>query len=262
MRAVPLLLLVACGDNIHPGQPQTVDAQQLADAKAQTIDAPIDSNCSDQVAAVKPMNPGSDASDYPAAGWWTDDTRANGMVALDDAHGVPASFGCHAARFITGAATGTPLQDKAQLLSFALAGTALSTINNISYWAYRASTSTGGPAIDLALNVMITGASVPGNYASLTYEPYNQAAGQNAIVDDTWQQWNATATTAGDGLWWTTKIANPNPGSQAKPIPWATFQAMYPDALVHGYGFNVGSNNPNMDLSGDGLVFGTTTTDF
>jgi len=184
------------------------------------------------------------------------------MVVIDDSIAPPAAFGCTSARLVTGASTASPSQDKAQLISYALAGTALSTIDTISYWAYRDAASTGGPAVDLALNVSITGTSVPGSYASLTYEPYVQSTGNAGIVVGTWQQWNATATTNGDGRWWTSKIANPEPGSQASPIPWAAFQAKYPDAKVVGYGFNVGSFNPGMTLAGDGLVFGTTTTDF
>ncbi|HEY4060022.1 MAG TPA: hypothetical protein VGM39_25580 [Kofleriaceae bacterium] len=257
------LLLVGCGDNIIPES--SFDANQRdsalsVDAEPDSLTPP--SSCTDSVTAIKPGNPGADPTSYPADGWWSDDTRTNGMVAIDDTIEPPSAFGCTSARFVTGATTASPSQDKAQLISYAKAGVALSTITNIKYWAYRDHTSTGGPAVALALNVFITGASVPGNYASLTYEPYQQAAGQAAIVDDTWQQWNATSTTVGEGTWWTTKIANPAPGSQALPIAWADFQAKYPDAKVLGYGFNLGSFNPNMIVAGDGLEFGTTITDF
>jgi hypothetical protein len=269
MRAVLLAclgLVGACGDNLHP----TADAPPVGTMPDQLPDAALDAApdaaldapaCSDTV-TVMAGNPGPDASDYPAAGWWSDDTRANGAVTVDATLGSPAGFGCRSAHFVTGDMTASPSQDKAQLVTFALAGTALSTISTISFYAYRSSLSTGGPAIDLSLNVSITGASVPTGFATLTYEPYNQSGGQDAIVSDTWQQWNATATSLGDGVWWTNKIANPAPGSQASPQPWAAFQALYPDAAVLGYGFDVGSNNPDMIIGGDGLVFGSTTTDF
>jgi len=124
--------------------------------------------------------------------------------------GVPAGFGCTSAHFSTGDATGTPLQDKAQLINFTQTGTALSAIHTISYWAYRSSASTGGTAPHLALNVSITGSTVlPTGFATLVYEPYNQSGGEAAIVNDTWQHWDATATTLGDGAWWTSKIAIP-----------------------------------------------------
>ncbi len=231
------------------------DAQKLADS--------LGDICTDTVTVIQPMNPGSDPAAYPATGWWSDDTRTNGTVAIDNVLGVPAGFGCTSAHFSTGDATGTPLQDKAQLINFTQTGTALATIHTISYWANRSSASTGGTAPHLALNVSITGSTVlPTGFATLVYEPYNQSGGEAAIVNDTWQHWDATATTLGDGAWWTSKIANPAPGSQAKPQPWAAFQLLYSNAAVLGFGFDIGSNNPHMIVAGDGLVFGTTTTDF
>ena len=217
--------------------------------------------CSDTVTMIQQTNPGATAADYPAPGWWSDDTRANGSVVVDTSLGVPVGFGCTSAKLVTGASTPSPSADKAQLITFTLAGTPLADIDTVSYWAFRSAASTGGPGIDLSLNVSITGSSVPTGYATLVYEPYNQSGGPAAILDDVWQAWNATATTPMDGLWWTNKIAN-GPGSQASPQPWAAFQALYAGALVHGYGFDVGSANPNMVVGGDGLVFGATTTDF
>lgn len=267
MRAILFLsLLVACGDNLHAGTDTdagtdavaadaTPDTQGLADA--------MPSVCpTDTVSVLNPGTPGTDPSDYPAPGWWLDDTRAHGMVTVDDALGAPPGFGCRSARLVTGDSTASPSADKAQLLSFEQHGAALSTINTISYWAFRSSASTGGAPVDLALNVSITGATVPGNFATLTYEPYFQSTGNTGVMSNVWQHWDATATTAGDGLWWTTKIPNGTPGSQSMPQPWAAFQALYSDAKVHGYGFNLGSFNPNMVTAGDGLVFGTTTTNF
>lgn len=227
--------------------------QYYPPATTTTTTAPT---CSPNIVA-QPNNP----PNLPSAGWWTSDTRSNGSVAINDTMGAPAGFGCGAAVLATGEATGSPLQDKAQLYSFAAYGTPLSAVNTISYWAKKSSSSTGGPAIDLAMNVQIGGAEVPGNFATLVYEPYNQSGGQNAIALDTWQQWNATDTSSGNGLWWTNKIPS-GPGSQAQPIPWASFQALYPTAVVGGYGINIGSNNPNTTVAGDGVVFGAATADF
>lgn len=260
MRSLVLLVVAAgCGDNLivpidAPDAPVEADAD---------IDAAVDADpCPDTVRVVQSGNPGNSAANYPADGWWSDDTRANGTVAVDATLAPPPGFGCRSVRLTTGATTGSPAIDKAQLISFAKSGVALSTINTINYWAYRSSVSTGGPAIDLAINVSVTGSTVPSGIATLVYEPYQQSGGNAGIVVDTWQHWDATATTIGDGLWWTSKIANPAPGSQANPQPWVTFQTLWSDAKVHGYGFNVGSYNPNMVIAGDGLVFGTTSTDF
>lgn len=202
----------------------------------------------------------------PSAGWYSADTRANGSVVINNDLGAPALFGCKSAKFTTGATA--PVfpqvgsQDKAQLFSFQLAGgasplTALSSINNISYWAKRSSLSTGGAAINLSLNVQVTGNSVPGNhFTTLVYEPYLQSGGQAAITNDVWQKWNATAATAGDGRWWSTKVG------QGTMYSWADVQALYPDGEIQGYGFNLGSGNPDTVVAGDGLTFGATTTNF
>jgi hypothetical protein len=198
----------------------------------------------------------------PTPGWFTSDTRTSANVEVSAAMPAPPGYGCNSVHLTTGAnfQIGGVYQDKAQLFSYAEVGTPLSTINTISYLAYKSSASQASP-VDVSLNVQVTGSTVPGSFATIVYEPYNQSGGNAGVLLDTWQSWNATATTPGDGRWWSTKIPS-GPGSQANPQPWAFFQALYSDGLVGGYGFNVGSNNPNQDLAADALVFGTTTTDF
>ncbi len=184
-----------------------------------------------------------DPASVPAPGWYSSDTRSNGTVAMTTEFGTPSGLTCDAVKLTTGAATGSPLQDKAQLFTFASAGTALSSIANVSYWGYRSSTSpaivadpTAPQAATISLNVQISGTSVPGNFATLVYEPYRQSGGQDAIVNDTWQQWDASA-----GLWWSTK------NGQSNVLTWAEVKALYPDAAVIGYGFNLGIEQPEPD---------------
>ena len=208
----------------------------------------------------------------PVSGWYSADTRTTGNVTVNADLGAPAGLGCNSAKLTTGAnvqISGT-YQDKAQLFSYAQFGTAFASIANVSYWSYRSSASLG-TAANASLNIELYGtagygtctvpAGAPGCYANLVYEPYNQSGGTSAIVNDTWQHWDATATTAGDGVWWTKQITS-GPGSQSSPQPWAFFQARYTDATLGGYGFNLGSNNPNMVVGADGLTLGATTTDF
>jgi hypothetical protein len=215
------------------------------------------SACNDTVSGIIGGNPLS----VPTTGWFSSDTRLTGNVQLSSAYGAPSGLGCTAVlmttgnNYPTGVTTG-PFQDKAQLFSYDKVGQALSSISSISYWSYRSSASSGSQAPDIALNVQVTGASVPGNFATLVYEPYNQSGGQGAIVNDTWQQWNATASTPGDGLWWSTK------GSQSNLLTWSQVQTLYAGATIGGYGFNLGSNNPNQVVAGDGLQFGGTLTNF
>jgi hypothetical protein len=192
-----------------------------------------------------------------------DPSVLNGTVTVDGSLGAPVGFGCTSARLVTGASTSPgPSADKAQLFSYALAGTPLADISTVGYWAFRSSASTGNALIHLSLTVTVTGSSVPTGFATLVYEPYQQVGGAAAIQNDVWQRWDATSSVAGQGLWWTSRLSNGTPGSQANPQPWAAFQTQFSDARVLGYGFNVGSANPNMVVGGDGLVFGAATTDF
>ena len=110
-------LFAACGDNIHiHATDGGVDSREI-DARAADADP-----CPDTVRTILAGNPGPNASDYPAAGWWSDDTRANGAVAVDDSLGVPPGFGCRSAKLTTGASTASPSADKAQLMTFEKAG--------------------------------------------------------------------------------------------------------------------------------------------
>ena len=170
----------------------------------------------------------------------------------------------------TGASTASPSQDKAQLFSYAKAGSPFAAINSAAYWSYRAAEPS--PAADIALNIELrgnagftpnvtTGCTTLPCFTTLVYEPYVQSGGQGAIVDNTWQHWDGTDATPGNGMWWSSKIAS-GPGSQGSPQTWAYFKSLYSDAVLGGYGFNIGSFNPNMVVAGDGLTMGSTTTDF
>ncbi len=199
-------------------------------------------------------NPPAPPTPIPA-GWYTSDTRTNGTSAINTDLGNAPGLTCKSVKLTTGASTASPSQDKAQLFTFDAAGTPLSSINTISYWAYRSSLS---PAVianpvtaaTMAFNVQIYGAPSV-TFATLVYEPYSQVGGAAAILNDTWQQWDATA-----GKWWSTT------NGQSNLLTWAQVQALYPGALVGGYGLNLGSVNPNLIVGGDGIVFGSTSTDF
>jgi hypothetical protein len=203
----------------------------------------------------------------PAPGWYTADTRSSGNVKVDNSFGAPTGFGCNAVVMTTGSVSG---QDKAQLYTFAKAGTAFSDVANVSYWSYRAAAPVGSPA-DVALNIQLFGTAgftpgctvTPGLgcFTTLVYEPYFQSGGNAGVVDNTWQHWDATATSPGDGMWWSSKILS-GQGSQSDPQPMTFFKGLYTDATLSGYGFNIGSSNPNMVVAADGLAFEGVTTDF
>ena len=235
----------------------------LVTASACTTKPAYPPACTDTVTTINAGEP--DASMFPPntpappAGWWNADTRTNGDVQVTTDLGAPDGFGCTSALFTTGATDGG--LDKAQLFNYEVFSTPLSDVDDISYWARKSSVSTGGDAIHLALNVYIYNTGTTENYSFLVYEPYHQSGGQAAIQLDTWQEWDATALTPGDGEWWSSKIPS-GPGSQSQPVPWAQMQALYPTAEIGGYGFNLGSYNPDTIVAGDGLTFGSVTTDF
>jgi hypothetical protein len=188
----------------------------------------------------------------PVPGWFTLDTRTNGSVRVDATYGAPSGYGCNAAVLTTGDTDGG--LDKAQLGSFDQANTTFASVHDVSYWAYRSSQSDPGTFGDLAFDVALTDLTT---VVTLSYEPYQQSGGAGAIQNDKWQKWNASA-----GVWWTTAITS-GPGSQDDPQPWTYFQSLYGSTFkVAAYGFNIGSYNPHLFVAGDGITFGSKTTDF
>jgi hypothetical protein len=192
----------------------------------------------------------------PTTGWYSSDTRSSGNVEVSAALPAPPGYGCNSVHLTTGATLG---QDKAQLFSYDKVGQPLASITNVSYMSYKKSPSPGPATV--AINIQVSGSTVTTGFSTLVYEPYLQSTGNAGVLLDTWQTWNATATTPGDGLWWSSKITS-GPGSMSDPKPWSYWQATYSDATLGGYGFNVGSYNPNQDLGADALTVNATTTDF
>jgi len=216
---------------------------------------------------------GNPVTTPPVPGWFSADTRSTGNVTVNATLGAPVGFGCNSAVMMTGATLSPPNasgQDKAQLFSFAKFGNTFASAGPVSYWAKRSSLSLSAAA-NMSLNLQLFGTAgfapgctvTPGLgcFATLVYEPYNQSGGQAAITNDVWQFWNATDTTPGNGVWWSSKITS-GAGSQGLPQPFSFFQSLYSDATLGGYGFNVGSFNPDMVVAADGLTLGGTTTDF
>jgi len=196
----------------------------------------------------------------PTSGWFANETRLQGNVRVNDSLGAPTGFGCNSVRMETGPTVGI---DKAQLFSFDLAGTALDDLDTLSYWAYKKSGTAGvaNPATT-ALNVQFTHPSFSG-IGYLVYEPYVQSGGNAGVLLDTWQHWNATSTSPGDGKWWSGKITTlGDPGNQSNPQPLSFFKTAFPGAQIVGYGFNIGSNNPSLIVGGEGLEINGTTTNF
>ena len=208
---------------------------------------PCDSDSVPSISAGYPLT-------VPAPGWYAADTRANGSSQVDGGLPKLEGFGCTSARFTTGETDGG--KDKAQLVTFSYAGSPLDDIEDISYWSFRSSASTStSPAPTTALNVGIHQAgSTAVTY--LVYEPYLQSGGNDGVVPDVWQFWDATTTAPGDGRWWSNAVG------QGTYFSWDQLQGLYPGATIRSIGFNVGSYNPNLLVGGEGLTIDGVTTDF
>ena len=91
------------------------------------------------------------------------------------------------------------------------------------------------------------------------YEPY-----QNGVVTlGAWQQWDVD-----QGLFWSTRSFSNGTcqvqGTSGGPATYtlAALQTMCPNAVVVGFGVNIGSNNPSYDVETDLFDFNGTVYDF
>lgn len=154
---------------------------------------------------------------------------------------------------------------KANLKTVAQRGSRLDAIDAMGYSTHRSSVSTGQPFQVPAINMEIfTNASGPDTgYATLVFEPVYQPGGASAIVDDTWQDWDAYAS--GAGVWWSTKQIGAICAFNCF-VAWNDIVAAAPAGTVLTYGVNQGSGNAGIVASTDALAIGidgnTTTYDF
>ncbi len=197
--------------------------------------------------------------------WSTAETRTNGDVNFVADADTP--YGDGALQLVTGAATGSPLQDKAQYLK--ATSTKLVDVNNVSYWTKQVSASFAAGLPSFQLPVCLYGlneaqtncANVPetatSSFTTLVYEPYVDK-GNAAVLSNTWQEWDVAA----GKLWSSKTVAGLVSTQGSTTYMLADLKNSYPDAVVFQFGVNVGSNNPNYDTRVDGIVFNETTYDF
>jgi hypothetical protein len=201
------------------------------------------------------------------------------VVTNDDvvrlAHGATPDPGTHWALYTRGTGTGdfvtgpgtppsgvgslkltTPDDNaKAYLFNYDHVGTALSSINAISYSTYRDASSTANPVQVPALNLEVdfNGPNVAGGFTTLVFEPvYN--TNQGAVIPGQWQNWDAFAN--GTAVWWSTRDI---PGVCAFNcfVTWNQILADNPNAVIlGGFGINQGGGNPGLIAAADTLTLG------
>jgi hypothetical protein len=201
-------------------------------------------------------------------GWTTADTRPGGTVSYVVDPTAPGG-GNGALRLTTDSTTAA----KAQYMHEANAP--LSSITELSYWTKQVS---GPPHADASYQLPVclggfTSPVTPTNptgctgFTTLVFEPY-QHNGSNpstqAVVNGIWQMWDVDA-----GQFWSSKTAtgggtcNVQAGFGGAPFyTLAGLQASCPNAVVVGFGVNIGTFNPSYDVYTDLVNFNGTTYDF
>ncbi len=201
-------------------------------------------------------------------GWSTADTRPGGDVNFVLDASAPAGNG---ALQLTTDATTTA---KAQYLHES--NTPLANVTELSYYTRQVSAPFAGADPSYQLPVCLGGFTSPQTptnptgctgFTTFVFEPYqNNGLGTPApvIVPNIWQQWDVDA-----GQFWSSRTAsgggtcNVFAGFGGAPFySLATLQTMCPNAVVVGFGVNIGSNNPSYDVYTDLVNFNGTTYDF
>jgi len=185
-------------------------------------------------------------------GWSTEDTCPGGAVNFVVDATAPSGQG---ALQLTTDAT---LTAKAQYMH--AASEPLAGVTEASYSTKQNSASFpfGDPSYQLPV-YLLGGAA---GFSTLVFEPY-QNPQEGAVVTGVWQKWDVAS-----GLFWSTRtVVCENgtilgtPGGPALYTLAAVEQAC-PNAVVAGFGVNVGSNNPAYDVETDLFDFNGTVYDF
>jgi hypothetical protein len=207
---------------------------------------------------VSPANP---------QGWSTADTRPGGAVNFVFDNAAPSGIG--ALQLTTDSTT----TSKAQYMH--AANTALADVTELSYYTRQISASFAGgdPSYQLPVCLGGFGPPTPGNptgcvgFTTFVYEPYwNPGLGTPGfgVVPNIWQQWDVDA-----GQFWSSRTATDGGtcnvvggGGGAPFYTLAGLKAVCPNAIVAGFGVNIGSNNPSYNVYTDLVNFNGTSYDF
>lgn len=200
-------------------------------------------------------------------GWTTADTRPGGDVNFVLDSTAPSGIG--ALQLTTDATTAA----KAQYMHDT--NTPLANVTELSYYTRQVS---GPPVADPSYQLPVclgglTSPQTPTNplgctgFTTFVFEPYqNNGLGAPfpVIVPNVWQQWDVDA-----GQFWSSRTVNAGgacvvaAGSGGPPFySLATLQGMCPNAVVVGFGVNVGTFNPSYDVYTDLVSFNNTAYDF
>jgi len=187
-------------------------------------------------------------------GWSTADTRPGGAVTFVVDATAPSGIG--ALKLTTDLTTAA----KAQYMH--AANVPLSGVTDLSYSTKQNSASFISGDASYQLPVCLGGVSgtTCNGFTTFVYEPYENGA----VIPGTWQNWDVDA-----GQIWSSRTAtggtgcNVTAGAGGPPFyTLAGLQAACPNAVVVGFGVNIGTFNPGYDVETDLVNFNGTVYDF
>lgn len=219
-------------------------------------------SAADTTTVVKAVDVTAAAPPVPGKTWYEADTRSGGDNSFVTGPDT-APLGTGSLQQTTDSSIGGSSNAKAQLFNYTAFGKDLDSLQTLAFQGYRSSASTTGAAPHLSLNVAIYADGVA-DFATLVWEPVYQSGGAGAILNDTWQTWDALES--GAGIWWSTRSISGVCATSCY-VSWSAITAANPAATIIGIAFNVGSGITGQFTGfADALVIGigsdTTTFDF
>ena len=194
-------------------------------------------------------------------GWSTADTRPGGAVSFVLDGSAPSGVG--ALRLTTDATNAA----KAQYLH--AASTPLADVTELSYNTRQISSPFAQADPSYQLVVCLGGAtpSTCTGFTTMVFEPYeNPGMGTpgGVVIPNVWQLWDVDA-----GQFWSSRTysdggtCSVTAGFGGAPFySLVALKSMCPNAVVAGFGVNIGTFNPSYDVYTDLFNFNGTTYDF
>jgi hypothetical protein len=194
-------------------------------------------------------------------GWSTADTRTGGAVNFVTDATAPGSPHVGALQLTTDATT----TSKAQYMH--AANTPLSDVTELSYATKQNSASFPGGDASYQLPVCLGGVVAPTTanptgcvgFTTFVFEPYENGV----VTPGTWQTWDVAAGQLWSSRSYTDGTCTVVAGGGGAPFyNLAALKTACPNAVVSGFGVNIGSNNPSYNVEADLVDFNGTTYNF
>jgi hypothetical protein len=188
------------------------------------------------------VNPGN------TQGWSTADTRPGGTVSFVNDASAPGGAALELTTDNTTAA-------KAQYLH--AANTPLSSVTELGYRTKQNSASFPGGDPSYQLAVFLDGTT--GSFTTLVFEPYEKGF----VTLGAWKSWDVAAGQFWSSRSYTSGTCSVTAGAGGAPFyTLAALKNACPNAVVVGFGVNVGTFNPGYNVETDLVDFNGTTYDF